>query len=83
MYYVINTMSAVQGNSMGTVVSAHRTIRAAAKGMVDCQPRERGSYLPVTVVRSDARMERGAHVARSAVEALTESEQMEMAESGR
>jgi len=82
MYYVINTMSAIQGDSLGTVISTHRTLRTASRGTAACQPREHGSYLPVLVVRSELRLRRGEHVAPSAVEHLTESEQRQMSNDG-
>lgn len=56
MYALINTMSGVQGDSIGAVVSIHRTIEAAAAADVKLQRQVRrangdSSYLPTRIVR--------------------------------
>jgi hypothetical protein len=55
MYALINTMNAIQGDSIGTVLSQHRTIAAAERANDTIQrmtKRANGSssYLPTTIV---------------------------------
>lgn len=58
LYALINQMSSLQ-DTYGTVISVHRTIEAAQRAGVEVQPRERGSYLPVTVVEVSRSYPRG------------------------
>ena len=56
MYAVINTMSAVQGESIGAVVSIHRTEEAAKRADDKLQRLTRrangqSSYLPTQIVK--------------------------------
>lgn len=55
-YALINTMSAVPGDSIGAVVSTHRTIEAAEKADHKLQRMTRkangsNSYLPTRIVK--------------------------------
>lgn len=63
-YAAVNTMTAVQGDSIGTVISCHRSREAAVEAIRWAQPRktESGAYLPCTVVTLSTRLERGRHV---------------------
>lgn len=56
MYAVINTMTSVPGDSIGTILSQHRTARAARASDSIIQRRTRAangdnSYLPTIIVR--------------------------------
>jgi hypothetical protein len=54
-HIVVNQMSAIPGDSLGTLISAHRTREAAERAARACQPRERDSYLPVAIYEADRR----------------------------
>jgi hypothetical protein len=74
MYALVNTMAQVQGDSIGTVLSCHRTIAAArvADGRVQRMTRKANgytSYLPTRIVRLLRRPE-GRHVGNLDWEAI-------------
>jgi hypothetical protein len=56
MYALVNTMNAIQGDSIGTVLSKHRTIEAAERADAKIQRLTKAangsaSYLPTRVVK--------------------------------
>lgn len=62
---VVNTMSGIAGtHQMGTAISSHRSLEAAYKASRDCQPKERGAYVPVAIVTAQARHAKGELVDR-------------------
>ena len=67
MIALVNTMNKIEGDSIGTVLSTHRTYESAAKADASLQRATRAgsgrdSYVPTTTVRLLRRMGRGAHV---------------------
>ena len=65
-YYLINIMQAVPGNSLGTVLSRHRSARtafAADKSLQRLTERAngRGSYLPTIIILSAEQIKPGQH----------------------
>lgn len=54
MYYLVNRMSATP-DTLGMILSVHRSADAARAAAVICQPKQRGSYLPVAIIASAAR----------------------------
>lgn len=72
MYALVNTMSQIPSDSIGTVVSLHRSIEAAemADGKLQRLTRKgngQNSYLPTTIVRLSCAYRRGEHVSPSSV----------------
>ena len=56
MYALINTMNAIPGDSLGTIVSLHRSVPAAVRSDAALQRATRrgsgsSSYIPTRVVR--------------------------------
>lgn len=67
MYALINTMTQIPGDSIGTILSTHRTVEAAERADATLQrltKRANGqtSYLPTTIVEL-TRKPRGRHIA--------------------
>lgn len=56
MYYLINTMSRVEANHVGRVISRHRTIETALKAQAKLarsvrEANGQNSYLPTTILK--------------------------------
>ena len=60
MYALINTMQAISGDSIGTILSQHRSVAAAERADAKLQRLTRSSvgstsYVPTTIVRLTCR----------------------------
>ena len=74
MYALINTMSQIPGDSIGTILSRHRTVEAAERADTTLQRRIKrsngqNSYLPTTIVEL-TRTPRSRHIANDEWRAL-------------
>ena len=72
MYALINTMSQIPSDSIGTVASLHRSIEAAERAAGKLQRLTRrgngqNSYIPTQIVRLSCAYRRGEHVSPSSV----------------
>jgi len=65
MYAVVNTFAALADETIGTIISRHRTVSSAARANRRLQTQTKRSngqtsYLPTTIVRTDHRI--GTHL---------------------
>jgi hypothetical protein len=79
MKALINKMNAIPGDSIGTVLSLHRTTEAAERADAALQRATRtgsgrDSYVPTIIVELTERVGRGAHVSQDQVAASEEGE---------